>query len=250
MDGSEKFAWEIIAPNLSDSHRIMAIRFDPSGSTLFAFLENVTHSDTDQLKFVQFDIDKREQREFRGVHGVVDGRATGDGKSVITWDGSGDLVYWDLESCKEVATVKAAPNHVFDIAFSPEEFSDQEGAYRVPGDIIATAGDDNEVKFWRTTDRKRLETQHPFLHKGIDLVKLSADGTLLVTGSDDGWIKCWDAPAFCSIRREPLHEAIVESEKHVTKVHFSDGLTRETHNLDGTVIDTYPDGTVRTYKRQ
>ncbi len=150
--GTEMFAWE---PNLPEGQRIAAIRFDPNGNSLFAFPENAKDTRTPEIKFFQYDIDGREDRAFKGTHGAVDGRATNDGKYVITWDGSGDIVFWDRETAREAAVLHAAPSHVYDVAISPI------------GDVLVTAGDDGEVKFWKIADRSRLSTTKPYRHDGV-----------------------------------------------------------------------------------
>jgi WD40 repeat protein len=180
-DGSELFTWSV---HTDDSRRVMAIRFDDEGNHLFAFLENSRPTEKSVVKFLEYNIDDRMAKNFEGVHGVVDGRATVDGKYVITWDGSSDVVFWDAAKRKEIDVIKASPEHVYDVAFSPK------------GDVIASAGNDGEIKFWRVADRIRLETVHPYKHESVDFVQFRSTGKLIFTGSDDGWLKCWGAPEF------------------------------------------------------
>ena len=234
-DGSEQFSWE---PDSPYGQRIMALRFDPNGNTLFAFLEHAKPTKHPTTKFWQYDIDRHEAWQFDGTHGVVDGCATPDGKYVVTWDGSPEIVFWDLAEHTEIAAVKVASEHVYDVALSPK------------GDVIATAGDDGEVKFWNVADRTRIETQHPYKHSGIDLVQFYWEGKYLITGSDDGWLKQWDAPEFCWDPQEiPKCEFGVNGEPLALTERFSDGRVRVTHT-DGNVIETFPDGTVKKYKHQ
>jgi len=127
-------------------------------------------------------------------------------------------VFWDQSERKELAVIQVAPEHVYDVAFSPA------------GDVMATAGDDGEVKFWKIADQSRLETPQPFLHESIDLVQFSADGRTLFTGSDDGWLKAWTAPDFTWDRRPQP--------------------TQSEYRGDGTLIETFPGGSVKTSKKR
>src|SRR5205085_2243327 len=56
-DGHEQFAWNA---GLANGQRIMAIRFDPDGNTLLAFLENVESTQSANRKFLQYDLDRQE----------------------------------------------------------------------------------------------------------------------------------------------------------------------------------------------
>jgi Leucine-rich repeat (LRR) protein len=181
-NGAEEFVWNI---DLTPSEQILVIRFDRSGNNLFAFLDDAADTYASSLKFLQFDISKRQESRYAGIHGVVDGRATADGKSVITWDGSPKVTFWDQAQRKETATLRVANTRVYDVAFSPT------------GDVMATAGDDGEVKFWCVADQRRMEAARPIVHEGVDLIGFAIDGRGIVTASDDGWLKFWDAPEFC-----------------------------------------------------
>ena len=216
-DGMEMFGWPLKLP---EGQRIMAIRFSPHGNTLFAFLENANATEQPSLKFMQYAIDAREDRPFIGTHGVVDGRATVNGKYVITWDGSSEIVFWDQENATEAKVLKVAPNNVYDVAFSPM------------GDVMATAGDDGEVKFWKVANQSQLKTEHPFKHDQVDLVQFSNDGKFMVTAGDDGWLRGWDTPKFIS--RDP------ETVPKVTE------FDRESH----TVTETLSDGRVKSFQGQ
>jgi len=214
-DGTEQFAWDAQLP---DGQRIMAVRFDANGNSLFAFVESAGDTHEATMKFLQYDLDKLQAQQYVGTHGVVDGRATADNRLVITWDGSPNVVFWDQSQHREFAVIQVAPEHVYDVAFSPA------------GDVMATAGDDGQAKFWKVADQSRLETPQPFLHEGIDLIQFSADGKTLFTGSDDGWLKAWTAPDFTWDRRPQP--------------------TQSEYHPDGTLIETFPDGSVKTSKKR
>jgi hypothetical protein len=232
-DGVELLAWR---PNVPDQHRIMAIRFDADGNTLLAFTEDAGPTEKPTVKFFQYDIDCRQEYQFKGTHGVADGRATVDGKYIVTWDGSPEVVFWDLETRKEIDAVRVTPGSVYDVSFSPM------------GDVMATAGDDGEAKLWRISDRARLQTGKPIRHNDIDLVRFLPNGKGIVTGSDDGWLKLWEAPDFCWDRRPIPKTEFGENLSTITE-RYEDGRVLVVLD-DGVVKETLPDGTVKTYKRQ
>src|SRR5205085_490057 len=116
-DGTELFTWK--SKSIPASKRITTIRFDAKGNTMLTFFEDTLATRIAALKFLQFDIDSREERTFIGNHGVVDGRVTADNKYVVTWDNSPEIVFWDLINRKEIAAIKVAREHVYDVAFSP-----------------------------------------------------------------------------------------------------------------------------------
>ena len=231
-DGAEQFSWE---PDSAFGQRIMALRFDPNGNNVFAFLENAKPTKNPSIKFWRYTIGSRDGWPFEGTHGVVDGRATIDEKFVITWDGSPEIAFWDVAQHKEIAALKVAPEHVYDVAVS------------AMGDVVATAGDDGEVKFWKIADRSRLDTKHPFKHDGVDRLNFFSDGEHLATYSDDGWMKVWDSPDFFVSRHRPGHWGVGGLDGTFTQS-WTDSVTKT--SPDGWVEETFPDGTVKTYRQQ
>jgi WD40 repeat protein len=180
-DAAPRFRWTLPA---SESRRIMSIRFDPSGRTLFAFLEGAHESVAATTKFYRYNIESGEDFAFKGTHGVSDGGAVADGRHVVTWDGGAEIVLWDLETRQEVRSVKAADRRVFGFALN------------AAGETVATVGDDGVAKFWDANNLKRRETKLSYKHEGAKVIQFSPDGKYLVTLSDDGWLKVWDAPSF------------------------------------------------------
>ena len=252
-DGSELFTWQ---PDSPYGQRIKALRFDPNGNTLLAFLENAKPTKNPIAKFWQYDVESHQAWPFEGTHEVVVGRMTEDGKTVITWDGSPEIVFWDTTTGTESAALKVAPNHVYSVAFTPK------------ADVIATAGDDDEVKFWKIADRTRLKTEHPFMHEGVDLIEFAPGGKHMITSSDNSWLKSWDAPSFCYDDRNDETVAGVSTDEHgvVTEQIKSTSKNRSTwsqiiplldnskitikeRHPDGTVVETLPDGTEKKYKQ-
>jgi WD40 repeat protein len=231
-DGSERFTWE---PDQAVPRRIMAVRFDPHGNNLYAFLEHKNLTANDQVKFFGYDIDQRDSWPFEGKHGVVDGRATIDGKYVITWDGSPEIVFWDAIEHREIAALKVAPEHVYDVAISPM------------GDVVATAGDDGELKFWKTEDRKRLDPPHPIKHDRIRQMEFGEYGQWLVTCGADGWRRAWDTPEFFWSKHFPGHWGKGSLDGSFTQS-WNDSVT--VTDKDGNITETFPDGTVNHYKQQ
>src|SRR5262249_27240045 len=157
---------------LNSSQRIMAVRFNKHGTKLLVFFESTQATQEPKFKFFVYDIDSHTQADFIGSHAVVDGQATLYDEYIVTWDGSGDLVFWDMETHKEIAVLNVAPNAVYDVSFPPS------------GDVVATAGDDGQVKFFDIASRQRLKTNE-FKHSSIDLLQIDPlIGRLMVTGSD------------------------------------------------------------------
>ena len=229
--GDVLFTWAV---NGAPSPRVAAIRFDPSGNNLYAFLEDSKSTSDASVKFFQYDDNSGQSWPYQGKHGVVDGRATSDGNYVITWDGSPEIVFWDANKRTETAAIKVAPKHVFDVTFS-----------RL-GDVMVTAGDDGEIRFWNVAKQSQYDETTGYRHKGVRVVRFSDDGQYLATLSDDGWLRVWAAPAYCHESRPTMvaHEFGPNS----TCLKLSDG-TSEEHRTDGTVIKTNPDGTTEVQKQ-
>ena len=70
----------------------------------------------------------------------------------------------------------------------------------------------------------------------------------MYTGSDDGWLKGWDAPEFFWDRREKPSRDFGDGDLIVER--YSDGIERQIRSVDGAIKEIRPDGTVKTYKRQ
>lgn len=232
-NGGEQYAIEPLVPELPEDRRIMALRFDPNGNKLLVFFDAMKATQANAFKFLALNVDSHTLEKFYGTHAVVDGRATRDNKYVITWDGSSEIVFWDMENQTEIAALKVAPEHVYDVAISPM------------GDVVATAGDDGEVKFWKIADQSSIAIKPAIKHEGIGKMLFGQYGKNLITESDDGWQKQWDAPKCFWSTHEPGSLVI---DNGTATQNWTDSVT--VRDPDGNVTETFPNGTVKKYKQQ
>jgi len=230
--GHASFLWQ---PKLDNWQHIVAIRFDRNGNNLLAFLQDSRDDGGKRLRFLHYNVDTQKEDRVEGSRAATWGFALPDDETVVSFDGSAEIVVWNVEKGEQSAMFKAAPEHVHDLQLAPA------------GDTVATVGDDNVVKFWDTANWKRRETKLNYKHDGAKVVQFSPDGKYLVTLSDDGWLKCWDAPDFAADRRPTVVRAEGEPPGART-VFYSDGTAKQFQNW--TVKETLPDGTVKTYKQQ
>ena len=246
-DGHERLTWE---PEIGDSKWIQAIRFTPSGKSLLAFFGNMKSEDgtpssgpsaanaqSNAVQFLLYHFGTKEERRFEGMHTAIYGTATRDGKHIVTWNGSPEVIIWDTESRREIATLAVSTKKVYDVTLTPA------------GDAIVTAGDDGEVKFWNVADHKQLDTKLKYKHDGVDQVQFSPDGKYLVTAGS-GWLKVWDAPDLAVDHHVPVPVTwIEESDPNAIIVNgvtqrYQDGST-VTAWPDGRVCEVFHDGTVK-----
>jgi hypothetical protein len=83
----------------------------------------------------------------------------------------------------------------------------------------------------------------------VDLVQFAYNGRALFTGSEDGWLKCWDSPPFALYEPEIPKLDIGVNAEVITET-FKDGTVRVTKSGEGTVTETKPDDTVNTTRHQ
>lgn len=214
MDGVARLVWQ---PELFG--RVQAVRFAHDSKSLFVFFGGVKEAKPNTLVALQivfelpFDpVIRRFVGEYSAIHGV----AVPDEKHLITWNGSPNVSIWDLQSRKEIAVLQAAPKNLLDITLSPR------------GTILATAGDDAEIKFWDWAKQELKQTKQPYCHDDVRRMQFSKDGKYLITASNSGLLKVWDAPEFA----------------------WDEGMNPERIEIsaDGTIRDVFPDGLIRYRK--
>jgi len=100
-----------------------------------------------------------------------------DGRRVGAADYTGEVGIWLTEDGRKETTIRKVDSQVFAIAFAPI------------GDVVATAGQ-GPPRLWNTTSGELLRTLPG--HTGwVTAVAFSADGTRIVTGSNDGTAVVW-----------------------------------------------------------
>jgi hypothetical protein len=187
-DGAEMLGWSL-AKYFHPLGWISAIRFSPGDKSLMAFPPPPLEDDKEKKpRFFQWDLGLLHETVFEGTRPAVDGKFTVDGKRLVTCNISGELSVWHVEIAQETHVINAAPTRVYDLTFSPT------------GEILATAGNDDKVRFWSSTDWRELATDKEFHHRDIDYVRFNDDGRYLITASEDGLVQVWDAPEFARAR--------------------------------------------------
>jgi WD40 repeat protein len=101
-----------------------------------------------------------------------------DGRRIITGNRANIARVWDVETKKQLFTIKGHTGWVFAVAVSPD------------GKVLATGSADGTVKLWDIVTGQELQT---LKHKsGVTALAFSPDGKILATGSNDSIVKLWD----------------------------------------------------------
>ena len=123
----------------------------------------------------------RGQRTYIGHTGRVTSVAfSPDGKRIVSGSRDHTVKVWDVQTGKELLTLKGHNWDVFSVAFSPD------------GKRIAEGSLDHTVKVWDAHTGQQLLS----LTGHIDIVfsvAFSPDSKRLASGSKDGTVKVWDA---------------------------------------------------------
>jgi WD40 repeat protein len=104
-----------------------------------------------------------------------------DGRRLATGGEENTVKIWDVETGRELRTIRGHNGDVYTVAFSPDD----------DGQWVASAGEDSAVKTW---DSRTGKLVHSFRgHTGlVSGLAFSPDGRLLVSGSRDRTVKVWD----------------------------------------------------------
>jgi WD40 repeat protein len=141
-----------------------------------------------------------------------------DGKT-IAFGTFNSVVILDAET-GELAKSLPIPDHVGDLAFSPD------------GKILATASDDHKIRLWETGDYELVSTLDGHTQY-VNGVAFSPSGRLVVSGSHDRTVGIWDVETGQMLNKLEGHEAEV---------------LRVSINSSGTLIASISwDGTVRLW---
>jgi WD40 repeat protein len=104
-----------------------------------------------------------------------------DGRRLATGGEENTVILWDVQTGKELRTLRGHSGDVYTVAFSPDD----------DGRWIASAGEDSTVKVWdsQTGTIVRSFRGHTGL---VSSVAFSPDGRRLISGSRDHTAKVWD----------------------------------------------------------
>lgn len=190
-DGGKEIVWDTAQHGMIPD----IVRFSVDSQSLFAFGGWLRPREEPSVRFLQFVMEGFHAgvRKFKGTSAPLDGITTPDGKSIITRNGSPQISVWNIEKRKEVRIAKVASKHVYDMALSPT------------GGTLATASDEDCIKFWDTASFCQRSTARAYRHPNVNCVRFSADGKSLVTAGTDGWLKVWDAPEFTWVPQLTFH---------------------------------------------
>ena len=213
------------------SSDVNSVSFSPDGKTL------ASGSNDKTIKFWNVETGK-ELRTLTGHSNSVasvsfspDGKilASGSGFKAVMRSlsfGSTDdtaIKLWDVETGKEIRTLKGHSASVYSVAFSPD------------GKTLASGSGDNTIKLWDVESGKELRTLKGHSSglnsiSAVNSVSFNADGKTLASGSNDHTIKLWDVESGKELRTLTGHTNVVNS------VSFSlDGKTLGSGSRDKTI---------------
>ena len=168
--------WKLESP-------LITCRFDPTGRYVFATAEDSTVQ--------RFDLASGAKVAMVGHKSWVRDLAfMPDGKTMISCDYSGKLIWWPVAAAKPepLRTVKAHQGWVRSIAMSPD------------GQWLATGGNDRMVRMWNPVDGQLIRelTGHD---SHVYSVRFHPDGKFLLSGDLSGWVRQWEASTGTELRR-------------------------------------------------
>jgi len=140
-----------------------------------------------------------------------------DGKTLVSGSGDGTIELWNVETGKEIRTLKGHDSPVSILNFSPD------------GKTLVSGSGNGTIKLWNVETGKEIRTRQGH-DSPVGSVNFSPDGKTLVSGSWDRTIKLWNVETGKEIRTLKGHYYPVRS------VNFSpDGKTLVSGSDDGTI---------------
>jgi len=190
-------------------------------------------------------------RDSKEKNSVIDCAVNTDGRWIVSGHHDGKLRFWDSGSGTNLLTLQAHLGGVTGCCISPD------------GRWVISAGRDQHIKVWETTNGdlfKDLAMEEgddlgglPFAargavrlflmrHKNSQTCALNPSGKWIVTGSDDGTLKIWDAPSGWALHRVNAYTGVfrdvggmlLEGPQKVRASGYSHKLTACAISPDGT----------------
>jgi WD40 repeat protein/tRNA A-37 threonylcarbamoyl transferase component Bud32 len=121
-----------------------------------------------------------------------------DGQRIVSEESKGEMTVWDMESCKEILTLKGHKDTVRGVAYSAD------------GRNIASCSSDKTLKIWDAISGKEIITLKGHAG-GVSSLAFSPDGQQIVSTSGDKTVKIWDASNGHEIWTLPGHGGGVSS---------------------------------------
>jgi len=116
---------------------------------------------------------------FKHSHCVTCVAISPDGKTVLSASDDKTVKWWDLETGKEIQTLKGHSDYVKSIVFSPD------------GQTMASGSNDRTIRWWNLESGQEIQTFSG--HDGaVNCIRFSPDGKSVISGSDDKTVKLWD----------------------------------------------------------
>ncbi len=184
-----------------------------------------------------------------GMPHVWDSAVSPDGTSIVTASKAGFLIVWNIDSGRDLATLRGHAGNPFCVSASPDSC------------FIISGGDDNSIRMWRmpTADKDKLRTK--IKDQGhfdkVKNCKVSPRGSFVVTagGVEDCVLRLWDPQTGNQLRilGVEVTPEIVQREGGREALGISQGHSHAINGLDissdGTlIISASGDGTIKIWK--
>ncbi len=184
---SQLFFWDMLTKRKTVypayQHAVTCVSFNPDGTLL------ASGSALGDIKIWNFEsIDKIvEITKFLGHDKQVNSIVFNPVGNILasgSWDNT--IKLWDVNTKKEIATLRGHKNNVSSVSFSSD------------GKILASASWDKTIKLWDMKTNTLIATLSG--HKdNVSTIAFSPIGEILASGSEDKTIKLWNIAAFLEL---------------------------------------------------